>query len=311
MNKEYKAETEEIKQYKERLRIALNAARICIFEVDLLRQSYTFFENAEAIFGISGNKILKEVQPFSELEPEAYRLRVSEYFSHPEDAEVIEKAFASIFKGEPTIYEARMKAGSSDFVWCRIHVTPILENGKAVKMIGVITDITDIKERTDQLKQAANLDSFTGLYNKHCITAQIKDILSKGSPAQHALVLLDIDHFKSFNDTFGHVEGDKIIKNLSQRLKSTFRKTDRIGRFGGDEFLILVQEMADISLLRCALSGLLRFHVDDFICTASIGVALFPQDGTTFIDLFQNADQALYRAKEKREHYVFFSELES
>ena len=69
---------DEIKQYKERLRIALSAAKICIFEVDLQRQLYTFFENAEVIFGVSGDVILKEVQPFSKLDPEAYRLAVSD-----------------------------------------------------------------------------------------------------------------------------------------------------------------------------------------------------------------------------------------
>ena len=80
---------EEIDQYKERLRIALKAAKICIFEVDLLRQLYTYFENAEVIFGVSGDDILSDVRPYSFLEPEEYRRAVSAYFSHPDDAEVI------------------------------------------------------------------------------------------------------------------------------------------------------------------------------------------------------------------------------
>lgn len=84
---------DEINRYKERLQIALTAAKICIFEVDLLQQLYTYFENAEVIFGISGEKILKDVQPFSKLEPVEYRKAASAYFSHPEDEAVIEKAF--------------------------------------------------------------------------------------------------------------------------------------------------------------------------------------------------------------------------
>lgn len=165
--------------------------------MDLPRQLYTFFENAEIIFGVSGEKILRDVQPFSLLEPEEYRRQVSRYFSHPDDEEVIAKAFASVLKGEPAVYEARMKAGQSAFVWCRIHVTPILEDGRPVRMIGVVTDITDIKEKTDRLKKAANLDRFTGLYNKDYAATVIQDILSKDN-RQHALVLLDIDNFKSF-----------------------------------------------------------------------------------------------------------------
>ena len=298
----------EIEQYKERLRIALSAARICIFEVDLSRQLYTFFENAEIIFGVSGEDILKEVQAFSHLDPTAYRQQVSQYFSHPDDEEIIAQAFASVLRGEPAVYEARMKAGHSAFVWCRIHATPILEDGQPVRMIGVVTDITDIKEKTDRLKKAANLDRFTGLYNKEYVTAVIQNILSKGE-RRHALVLLDIDNFKSFNDTYGHDEGDKILQAVSRQIKRTFKKPDIGGRFGGDEFIVLVQNYADTDSLRETLAGLTRFHVDDFVCTASVGVALFPQDGEAFRVLFKKADQALYHAKAQKETVTFFAEL--
>lgn len=300
--------TEQIEPYKERLHIALSAAKICIFEVDLPRQLYTFFENAEIIFGVSGEKILRDVQPFSLLEPEEYRRQVSRYFSHPDDEEVIAKAFASVLKGEPAVYEARMKAGQSAFVWCRIHVTPILEDGRPVRMIGVVTDITDIKEKTDRLKKAANLDRFTGLYNKDYAATVIQDILSKDN-RQHALVLLDIDNFKSFNDTYGHDEGDKILKAISRRIKRTFRQTDVGGRFGGDEFIVLVQNLSDDAWLRDTLAGLTRFQVDDFVCTTSIGVSLFPQDAGAFQELFKKADQALYHAKTQKEAVTFFAEL--
>lgn len=99
---------DEINRYKERLQIALTAAKICIFEVDLLQQLYTYFENAEVILGISGEKILKDVQPFSKLEPVEYRKAASAYFSHPEDEAVIEKAFKDILRGKESTYVARM-----------------------------------------------------------------------------------------------------------------------------------------------------------------------------------------------------------
>lgn len=206
---------DDLEQYKDRLRIALSSAKICIFEVDLLRQLYTFFENAEDIFGVSGDSILKDVQSYSTLAPEAYRLAVSKYFSHPDDSAVIEAAFAQILRGEPATYEARMKAGGSAFIWCRISVTPIIEDGKPVRMVGVITDITDLKEKTESLRRAVNLDSFTGLYNKDHTIALINNILDMGTHVKHALVILDIDNFKKFNDTYGHDQGDKIIKALS------------------------------------------------------------------------------------------------
>lgn len=301
---------EELAQYKERLRIALNAARICIFEVDLSRQLYTFFENAEVIFGVSGEKILRDVQPFSQLDPEAYRLVASEYFSHPDDVETIEMAFSRILNGKPAVYEARMKAAGSGFVWCRISVTPILDNGKPVRMVGVITDIADLKEKTDNLKHAVNLDGFTGLYNKGHTIALIRNALQKNPQAKHALVVLDIDNFKSFNDTYGHDEGDKVILSTARQLKKVFRETDIVGRFGGDEFMVLVRNMPDEQKLNSSLFDLLRLQMDGFISTNSIGISMFPQDAVTFDDLFKKADVALYHAKNQKAKFFYFSDLD-
>lgn len=300
---------DELKQYKERLRIALNAAKICVFEVDLQRQLYTFFENAETIFGVSGDEILKDVQPFSTLEPEEYRAQVSNYFSHPEDAEVIKKAFESIFRGKSTTYEARMRARNSEFVWCSINVTPIMENGEPIKMIGVITDITNIKETTDHLKQAVKLDNFTGVYNKAYATASIIKFLCNNKDEQHALMIVDVDNFKSFNDTYGHAEGDKIIKELSDRISNCFRKSDIIGRFGGDEFIVFIKNSSNEQWLRSKFEKFKQIDTGDYICTISAGISIYPQDALEFNELFKKADQALYLAKNKKKSIEFYSEM--
>ena len=129
----------DLTHYKERLRIAMQAARICVFEVLLQHQRYTFFENAESIFGVSGDVILADVAAFAKLPPAEYRRAVSAYFSHPEDAPVIAAAFHEILAGHFASYEARMKAGNTKFIWCRIDVQPIVEDGIPTRMIGVIT----------------------------------------------------------------------------------------------------------------------------------------------------------------------------
>lgn len=299
---------DEIKQYKERLRIALTAAKICIFEVDLPHQLYTYFENAEVIFGVSGEKILRDVQPYSMLEPKAYRLAVSRYFSHPDDEEVIENAFKNILNGNASVYEARMRAGGSGFVWCRIYVTPVSENGIPVKMIGVITDISDMKEQTDSLKKAVNLDTFTGLYNKEYAITLINEILQKNRHLKHALIVLDIDNFKSFNDNFGHDEGDKVIKEVARKIKNTFRKTDIVGRFGGDEFIVLARDIENEQWMNEKLSGLTHLEIGSASCTNSIGVSFFPENASEFSDLFKKADTALYQAKAGRGQFVFYQD---
>ena len=89
---------------------------------DLTRQLYTVFENAEVIFGVSGESILNDVQPFHTLSPEDYEKACSEYFSHPGDKDTISDAFHKIFSGKSATYQARMKAGNSQYTWCQIAV---------------------------------------------------------------------------------------------------------------------------------------------------------------------------------------------
>ena len=308
MNMEQMDHLSEVEKYKERLNIALKAAKICVFEVDLTRQLYTFFENAEDIFGVSGSVILNDVRPYSQLDPDAYQKAVSGYFSHPDDAEIIDRAFKSIFSGKSVTYQARMRAGGSDFLWCKLDVTPIMENGIPIKMIGVITDISDLNRKIDTLKKAANVDSFTGLSNKSYSMESIKKALSAKTGQKHALVLLDIDHFKSINDTFGHDVGDILLKTVAEDLKSAFRKKDILGRFGGDEFIVLVRDIASVDWLKKKLQPLTRCGNGTYQCSNSIGVAFFPDDGDTFEQLFKNADTALYTAKLTNGTFTFFGE---
>lgn len=301
----------EVEKYKERLHIALKAARICVFEVDLQNQLYTFFENAEDIFGVSGQSILQDVQAFSKMNPMEYQKNVSEYFSHPDDKDVIDRAFQCISNGKPTTYQARMRAGGSKFIWCKLDVTPIIEKNVPVKMIGVITDISDIKTKTDRLENAAKLDNFTGLFNKSSSVDLIRKKMCRNAGQRHALILLDIDNFKSINDTFGHYAGDNIIKLVSDTLKSNFRKTDIIGRFGGDEFILLIQNIPNLDWLTQKLRKLVRCGDHGLNCTNSIGVSLFPEDGTEFELLFKKADHALYQSKSFKEKYTIFSGCEA
>ena len=138
---------DDLRKYRERLSIALKAADICVFEVELQRQAYTFFANAEAVFGVSGEKILTDVAAFSHLSPAKYQQAVTEYFSHPGDAAVIAAAFRDILAGRPAAYNARMKAGDTKFVWCHIDVCPILQEGIPVRMIGVINNLSALQEK--------------------------------------------------------------------------------------------------------------------------------------------------------------------
>lgn len=297
----------ELANYRERFHIALKAAGICVFEVDLRRQLYTFFENAEDIFAVPGETILRDVRPFSALAPDDYREAAAAYFSHPDDSAEIARAFGLILAGQSTTYQARMRAGGSDYIWCKIDVSPILEGGVPVRMVGVITDISEIKRRTEQLEQQSMRDSFTGLYDKQNALRLIRGILSRSPQQTHALVLVDLDNFKHLNDTLGHAAGDVILKSFSRLLKREFRSTDIVGRFGGDEFVLLIQDIRNTQWLLTRLSSLLSDPECLYPYTLSAGAALFPKDADTFDALFACADQALYRAKQAKNTYRFFA----
>lgn len=299
----------ELKKYRERLMTALKSSNISVFEVDLQQQLYTFFENAEVIFGISGEEILRAVQQFSKLSPEDYQKAVSDYFSHPDDAEIIDRAFRQILTGQPATYYARMKAGRTSFKWCKLDVTPILESGIPVRMIGVITDIDDLKSRADLFEKKSRNDDFTELFTKTYAVSQIKKILTQKPFQKHALILLDIDNFKSINDTYGHMAGDKVLKALSAALKRCFSQKAVLGRFGGDEFIVFLQNLQDPAALCQKLDSLLTVHSENYSVTNSFGVAIFPDDADNYDCLFARADHALYTAKRTKNKYILFSEI--
>ena len=294
---------------KERFKIALKIAKICVFEVDLTQQLYTFFENSEDIFGVSGESILRDVRPFSQLSPQDYQQAASAYFSHPDDSDTIDIAFKKVLSGQSATYYARMKAGKTAYTWCKIDVTPILQNNIPVRMIGIITDVSDMKAKTDLLENEVKLDMFTGLYNKKHSEELIKEVLCKEPNQRHGFIIFDLDNFKNINDTYGHATGDEILISISENLKKIFSDTDIIGRFGGDEFIVLVKNVHDKSLFVSKLEKLLDNNDNSFTVTKSIGASIFPDDAKDFGELLEKADKALYKSKQYKNMFTLFSNL--
>lgn len=296
----------ELNQYRNRFSHALKAAHICVFEVDLRGQLYTFFENAEDIFGVPGERILKEVERFRDLPPEKYKRGVSEYFTHPQDWDTVDKAFRSIYAGQPATYQARMKAGNTNYIWCKVDVTPVLEDGIPVRMVGTITDIDKLKLEMEQLEIRATVDAFTGLYSKKYTEELITKTLEEFSEKRHSLMILDLDDFKKLNDTYGHTAGDDVIKAVAVQLKGSVRANDIVGRLGGDEFGVFIKDIHKASELMEIAKRLLKTEGLPFQVTKSIGISVYPRDGYRFRTLYEKADQALYRAKKRKNTYIVY-----
>ncbi|MDP3300599.1 MAG: diguanylate cyclase [Sulfuricurvum sp.] len=173
-----------------------------------------------------------------------------------------------------------------------------------------------LKQQHDQLVGMATHDQLTGLYNRH----YLNDALSKkvAHAKRHSeplsVIIVDIDHFKSVNDTYGHLTGDLILKAVGSAMQSGARKEDIAARFGGEEFIVLLDNctahdaQVKAEHLRSQIEAL---HPEEIAVTASFGVAQLQQDTQRYEDLLKNADTALYIAKEEGRNRVVVYEEEA
>lgn len=165
-----------------------------------------------------------------------------------------------------------------------------------------------------QLIDELRYDSLTGVYNKKTITDAAIKLLKEEKHNKITIVVLDVDHFKNVNDTYGHLYGDKVLTRVGQKLKEVVGEDGIVGRIGGDEFMLVLNGINDDQMLRSVLRAVktqikweFTEDFEDFSITCSIGAAICPDNGHDFEDLFQKADYCLYVAKEKgRDRYVFF-----
>ncbi len=173
-----------------------------------------------------------------------------------------------------------------------------------VKGYFLLEDIDEQKKAEIYLQERSTLDSLTGLLNRGAFVEKFNDILSRSSPdTQHALIMLDIDNFKTINDTLGHNAGDALLVHIAGKIKYALRSDDLCGRIGGDEFVICLKNMNLGKSLEARVSDLCSLVCDEHTwgtpISASFGISGFPYDGQTFDELYQKADIALYKAKAK------------
>ncbi len=191
------------------------------------------------------------------------------------------------------------------FKWYRSYYTNVLDNdGKVVKIITRVKNIEDEKKRQKQLELQVKLDPMTGLLNKMAVKSAISEVLLNSVyDSSNALLLVDIDNFKSVNDNLGHMFGDAVLKNIASAIQRTFRTTDIIGRIGGDEFIVFMRgtSLDDAKKKAGELCKSIKRNYSgneksvDVSC--SIGIAYSKSDGNDYEILFEKADTAMYASK--------------
>jgi len=211
------------------------------------------------------------------------------------------------------------RAGGTVWVRCR-GIAIRDDSGKAIRMLGAHNDITEykntelkLKALTKELENLAALDSLTSLLNRRAFYDQLKFILSisKRLNIPSSLIMIDIDYFKTINDTHGHIQGDTILKCISEIITDTIRKSDLACRYGGDEFILAILNSDEENSL--ILAERIREKIENAIkdTTVSIGVttlkpkALFGEIDNEICDsLINQSDRALYTAKESGKNLV-------
>ncbi|NTV91208.1 MAG: diguanylate cyclase, partial [Clostridiales bacterium] len=228
---------------------------------------------------------------------------------HPEDLEEAREAFTSLLNGITDKYESiyRIVTANNQIKWIRTRGISIRDDkGDPYILAGVHTDITELKDQQEQLERHAYYDALTGLPNRTLFTERLLQCfrLSRRNNTRVAILFVDIDDFKKVNDTIGHGFGDELLKETASRMQAQIREYDTIARFGGDEFIIIVQDVTDnteiiefASRLRHCFAEPFFYGNTTFHLGCSIGAAVYPKDGTTAEELLKNSDTAMYYAK--------------
>jgi diguanylate cyclase (GGDEF)-like protein/PAS domain S-box-containing protein len=240
-------------------------------------------------------------------------------FDHPEDLPAVRRMVAESIK-ERRQYRIDHRIVRRDGVIRWVHEQGEFtfdQHGRPVSAVGAIVDITDRKEAEERLGFLAHHDALTNLPNRVLLASRLERSIAHAlkSDRYTAVLFLDLDRFKIVNDTLGHRVGDLLLKAVAARLTQCIRPGDTIARTGGDEFIVVADDVASpddaSSVARKLVDSFVRpFRIgdDELYVTASIGISICPRDGGESDTLIRNADTAMYRAKDAgRNRYALFS----
>ncbi len=239
--------------------------------------------------------------------------------THPEERSRLDEALQeSIVLKKSFEIEHRLQLSSGKIKYIKHFCKSFCaSNGMLINSIGLVQDITNLKNAENQLAYLANYDPLTGLPNRHLFQDRLKHAIQQAgrNGKKVALLYLDLDHFKAVNDALGHPIGDQLLLQATDRIKHSIRESDTAARLGGDEFTVVIEQVENslqVALvaehLLTALSQPYQIGSHEVFVSASIGITYYPTDGRNINKLLKNADSAMYLAKEQgRNNYCFFT----
>ncbi|MGA2780531.1 MAG: EAL domain-containing protein, partial [Smithella sp.] len=300
-----KRSEEALRQNEEKYRTILESIQEGYFEVDLTG-NFTFCNDSMSrLTGCSKEELLGV----------NYKQFINE-----ETAKEVFQAFNKVYStGEPAKgFNWRIigKNGFERYIEASVSLKKD-SSGKLTGFRGIIHDITERKQIEQQINYMATHDVLTGLPNRLMFSQLLNHAIrtAQRHKRQLAVFFIDLDRFKAINDSLGHEAGDRLLKEIAKRFKKSLRSVDVVSRLGGDEFVILIEEVNELSQISNIAHKLLIATIKPMVLTgeecritASIGISMYPKDGTDEQSLMKNADMAMYFAKEEgKNNYQFYA----
>lgn len=293
----------ELKRASELFDEAQRLARAGGFEVDVPNGQLYVTDELYRIFGRDPSRQLT-IQELPEL-------------IHPADRERVVNLVQRLNRDDRALdFEVRILTGNLESGWIRVLSRSHSRNGQLLRISGVVQEITAAKIEEDRLKKQAQQDGLTGLANRDTFLTALKRAISAADVGHGPAVLyVDLDRFKVLNDLLGHAAGDRLLAAAAQRLQQAAPGSSLVARIGADEFAVLVPEVVSDDLLwrvaeriGRAFSRPFEHNGEEFLITASLGLARFPEDGGNAEQLLHHADAAMFEAKRRgRNNWQSFS----
>lgn len=305
---ERKRMEQSLRESREQLDLVIRASMVGTWDWNIATDETVLSHRFAQILGFPADT------PASALMPLASRI-------HPEDREFALAQFVRHLKSEePVRSELRLRAKDGSYRWINADgISQHGPDGRAVRSIGAISDITDLKEREAEIKRLALHDPLTGLPNRRLFEDRLEFALTgaRRNRSSVAVMLIDLDGFKSINDQFGHDAGDEMLRAVSQRLRDTIRASDTVARTGGDEFVVIAEGAVTREAIRQLAEKILStlckpvsWQDHSLSVGSSIGIAVYPGDADHPAQLVRMADEAMYRVKDAGRNGIrFHSEL--
>ena len=227
--------------------------------------------------------------------------------THPDDlkAAAVHRARLELGIADTYLLDQRYERSDGSCVWARTRVAVTEDDGVPLA-ITHIEDVTEQKRVADQLRWAATHDDLTGLPNRTELLSRVDELLGGAPVGSVALLFIDLDNFKAVNDSLGHGIGDRLLTVMSERIRGAVGEGTLLARFGGDEFIVVLQAAGELpfdpgtvaEVLRTTIREAVDVEGTEFFITASIGFSV-NAEATSAADLLRDADGAMYRAKSR------------